>query len=158
MAKAPKTAKGDVAGWLRGIATRPGGVDEAVACAGTPLEASTYTTGGKAFLFVTGKESSYELRLKLGASKAEASRYSAKQPDRFAIGATGWAKITWPKSEPGPRAILERWVAESHALFVPASSKGAPAGGRTKSPMLKTAPLVKAPSAKKPVAARAKKH
>lgn len=159
MAKAPKAAKGDVAGWLRGLATRHGGVDEAVTGAGTPSESSTYTTGGKAFLFVSAKDGAYELRLKLGASKAEASRFSSKQPDRFAIGATGWAKISWPKGDQGPRAVLERWVDESHALFVPASSKGAPAGGRTKSPpMLKTAPMVKAPGAKKPVAARAKKR
>lgn len=143
-----KSTKGDVATWLRERATRHAGVDESVACAGTPLESSTYTAGGKAFLFVAAKESIYELRLKLGASKAEASRLASKSPDRFAIGATGWAKITWPRTEAAPRAILERWVDESHALFVPASSKATP-GGRAKS-----APIVKL--AKKP-AARAKR-
>jgi hypothetical protein len=104
------------------------GVEESIACEGTPLEASTYTAGGKAFLFVAAKEDIYELRLKLGASKAEASRHASKNPDRFAIGATGWAKITFPRKEAGPRPILERWIDESHALFVPANSKAGPKG------------------------------
>lgn len=81
----------------------------------------------KAFLFVASRDDLYELRLKLGVSKAEASRFSSKTPDRFAIGATGWAKITFPKTEAGPRAILERWIDESHALFVPANTKAGPA-------------------------------
>ena len=104
------------------------GVEESIASEGTPLEASTYTAGGKAFLFVAAKEDIYELRLKLGASKAEASRHASKNPDRFAIGATGWAKITFPRKEAGPRPILERWIDESHALFVPANSKAGPKG------------------------------
>jgi hypothetical protein len=104
------------------------GVEESITSEGTPLEASTYTAGGKAFLFVAAKEDIYELRLKLGASKAEASRHASKSPDRFAIGATGWAKITFPRKEAGPRPILERWIDESHALFVPANSKAGPKG------------------------------
>jgi hypothetical protein len=102
---------------------RHDGVEESIACAGTPLESSTYTAGGKAFLFVAAKEDIYELRLKLGASKAEASRHASKSGERFAIGATGWAKITFPRTEAGPRPLLERWIDESHALFVPANSK-----------------------------------
>lgn len=141
-----KKSGGDVASWLRGRAMRHAGVEESIACAGTPLESSTYTAGGKAFLFVASKDDVYELRLKLGASKAEASRHASKSPDRFAIGATGWAKLTFPRTEAGPRPILERWIDESHALFVPANAKaGAPAK--------KSAPLVKKP---KP-AARAKR-
>jgi hypothetical protein len=127
---------------------RHAGVEESIACAGTALESSTYTAMKKAFLFVAARETIYELRLKLGASKAEASRLSAKSPDRFAIGATGWAKITFPKGEPGPRAILERWIDESHALFVPASSKAGPAR--------KPVPPSLAPKKAKP-AARAKR-
>lgn len=148
-----KTSKGDLRAWLRGRAMRHAGVEESVTGAGTASEASTYTAGGKAFLFVAVRDELYELRLKLGASKAEASRLSSKSPDRFAIGATGWAKITFPKSEAGPRPILERWIDESHALFVPANAKGAPPKAKAKSP-----PMVKSASAKKPKpAARAKR-
>jgi hypothetical protein len=147
-----KASKGDVASWLRGRAMRHAGVEESVTGAGTPSEASTYTAGGKAFLFIAPRDEFYELRLKLGASKAEASRLSSKSADRFAIGATGWAKITFPKSEAGPRPILERWIDESHALFVPANSKAAP--GKAKSlPMVKPAVLAK----KAKPAARAKR-
>lgn len=128
---------------------RHAGVEESVTGRGTPAEASTYTAGGKAFLFIAPRDEFYELRLKLGVSKAEASRLSSKSADRFAIGATGWAKITFPKTEAGPRPILERWIDESHALFVPANSKAAPA--KAKSP-----PVVKSASTKKP-AARAKR-
>lgn len=130
---------------------RHAGVEESVTGKGTPSEASTYTAGGKAFLFLAPRDEFYEIRLKLGASKAEASRLSSKSPDRFAIGATGWAKITFPRTDAGPRPILERWIDESHALFVPANSKAAPA--KAKSP-----PMVKAASAKKAKpAARAKR-
>lgn len=131
----------DVASWLRARATRHAGVEESVTSAGTPAESSTYTVGGKAFLFVASKDGMYELRLKLGASKAEASRHASKNPDRFAIGATGWAKITFPKTEAGPRPILERWIDESLALFVPANSKAGPAAK-------KSAPIVKKPAAR----------
>ena len=124
-----KRTTDDVTAWLRGRATRWADVEESIASAGTPNEASTYMASKKAFLFVASRDDLYELRLKLGASKAEASRFSSKTPDRFAIGATGWAKITFPKTEAGPRAILERWIDESHALFVPAnaSTKAGPA-------------------------------
>jgi hypothetical protein len=122
-----KRTTDDLAAWLRGRATRWADVEESVTGAGTPSESSTYTAMKKAFLFIAPRDEFYELRLKLGVSKAEASRLSSKSPDRFAIGATGWAKITFPKTEPGPRAILERWIEESHALFVPASSKAGPA-------------------------------
>jgi hypothetical protein len=147
-----KRTSEDVASWLRGKAMRHAGVEESVTGKGTPAESSTYTAGGKAFLFLAPLGALYELRLKLGASKAEASRLSSKTPDRFAIGATGWAKVTFPRTEPGPRPILERWIDESHALFVPANSK-------ITGPSKVKAPMVKAPSAKpkaKP-AARAKR-
>lgn len=139
-----KSKGGDVATWLRARATRHDGVEESTTGAGGPSESSTYTAGGKAFLFVATKDDMYELRLKLGTSKAEASRHASKSPDRFAIGATGWAKITFPKSEAGPRPILERWIDESHALFVPANSK---VGAATK-PKTKTGPVVKKPAAR----------
>lgn len=133
---------------------RHAGVDESVTGAGTAAESSTYTAGGKAFLFLAPQGANYELRLKLGASKAEASRLASKTPDRFAIGATGWAKVTFPRTDPGPRPILERWIDESHALFVPANSKAT-------GPSKVKAPMVKAPSAaaakKAKPAARAKR-
>jgi hypothetical protein len=149
----------DVASWLRGRAMRHAGVEETVTGAGTAAESSTYLAGGKAFLFVAAKDGIYELRLKVGASKAEASRHASKSPDRFAIGATGWAKITFPRTEAGPRPILERWIDESHALFVPANAKAGTAKAKS-APLVK--PMVKkfgsssAPTAKKP-AARAKR-
>lgn len=152
----------DLATWLRKRASSYAGVAEAVVGAGTPAESSTYTAGGKAFLFIAPRDEFYELRLKLGASKAEASRLSSKSPDRFAIGATGWAKITFPKTEAGPRPILERWIDESHALFVPANSKAGPSRPKSppmvKSPMVKSSPMVKPLAANKPKpAARTKR-
>ena len=140
-----KSKGGDVQSWLRTRAMKHAGVEESTTGAGTASESSTYLAGGKAFLFVATRDDSYELRLKLGASKAEASRHASKSPDRFAIGATGWAKITFPKSEAGPRPILEKWIDESHALFVPANSK---AGAGSAASKAKSAPLVKKPAAR----------
>jgi hypothetical protein len=84
-------------------------VTEGVACAGTALESRSFATNKKAFLFVSKKE----LRLKLGASVAEAKRGGV------AVGANGWAKI--PAAEAPAAAVLRRWIAESHALMAPAA-------------------------------------
>ncbi|HEY8078429.1 MAG TPA: hypothetical protein VIF62_30075 [Labilithrix sp.] len=99
---------------FRRLASQLPDVEEGVACAGTALESRTYAAKKKTFLFV-GKE---HARLKLDASAKEAKKLG------FAVGANGWVKI--PLDEAPPKAVIERWVAESHALI---------AGGPTSPPV-----------------------
>ncbi len=90
---------------LRRLASQLPDVEEGVACAGTALESRTYKAKKKAFLFL-GED---HARMKLDASAKEAKKLG------FEVGANGWVKV--PLDEAPPKAVLERWVAESHALM-----------------------------------------
>ena len=85
-------------------------VTQGIACAGTVLESRTFCVGGKAFLFVGGKDA----RLKLDASAKDATARG------FAVGANGWVKLSLDALP--PVKVLAGWIAESHALL------GKPAG------------------------------
>jgi hypothetical protein len=92
-------------------------VEQGIACAGTALEARSYSTRKKAFLFVAKEQA----RLKLAASAAEAKELG------FAVGASGWVTLALDRL-PAP-AVLRRWIVESHALAsAPKAGKRAPTG------------------------------
>ncbi len=55
------------------------GAERGIACAGTSLEATTVTTGGKAFVFVGKKD----VRMKLGESLAAFQTMVKAEPKRF---------------------------------------------------------------------------
>ena len=97
---------------LRKFALRLQGVEEGVACEGTPLEARTIKVRRKAFLFLRAKEA----RLKLGASLKDAAKRASKEPDRYVVGANGWVLLRFDDAT-DPLDVFTRWVAESHALF-----------------------------------------
>lgn len=101
---------------LSSIARSLGDVEQGIACAGTALESRTFTSGKKAFLFVSKEQA----RLKLAASAAEARALG------FAVGSGGWA--TLPLDELPAAAVLRRWVAESHALVSGKAAKRAAPG------------------------------
>jgi hypothetical protein len=88
-------------------------VELGIACAGTALEARSYSTGKKAFLFVAKEQA----RLKLVASAPEAKELG------FAVGASGWVTLALDRLPAA--AVLRRWIVESHAL-----AAGAKAGKR----------------------------
>ncbi len=96
------------------------GVETGIACAGTSIESRTYKVGGKAFLFVSSKD----VRLKLGASAADAKKRG------FEVGASLWVKLL--RASLPPDRVLAKWIAESHALMVspPARAKRAPRKAR----------------------------
>lgn len=90
-------------------------VEVGLACAGTSLESRTFRVKGKAFLFVSREH----VRLKLEHSVAEARKLGAE------VGAGGWTKLALDALP--ARAILGRWIAESHALLgASAPSKAGP--------------------------------
>ena len=90
-----------------------GGVGEGIACAGTTLEAKTFTVSSKAFLFVGRKA----IRLKLLESISEAQASSRRSDSSIQTGTGGWTTIRLDAAVPLDESTLKRWVAESHALF-----------------------------------------
>jgi len=95
---------------LRDLAMRHPGTVETVACKGTAIESRRFSIGTKAFLFVGAKS----VMVKLAASKGEAERLAAMEPDRYRIGASGWATIVTGDGKTAPLALLRRWIDESH--------------------------------------------
>jgi len=103
---------------LKTIASRLPDVEEGVACKGTAVESATYKTGGKAFLFLGASHARFKLR----ESAGEVARLAAKEPEKYAVGAQGWAKLTLGDGAP-PLARLEKWVRESYRLLAPEMPK-----------------------------------
>jgi hypothetical protein len=93
------------------LARRHPDVEEGVACKGTSLESRTYKVKGKAFLFVRPAEA----RLKLDASLSEATKLAEKDPETYSAGSKGW--VAFKLAAAPPKERLERWIAESYALF-----------------------------------------
>lgn len=104
-----KAAKGPSIGAMRALALTYPAAEEGVACAGTAVESRTIKAKGKAFLFLGAKD----VRLKLGASAAEAKRLGAD------VGAHGWTKFAADAAPPLP--VVERWIDESYRLLAPAA-------------------------------------
>jgi len=99
---------------LRDIALRHPSATETIACKGTAIESRRFSVGSKAFLFVGPKN----VMVKLGASQDEAERLAAREPDRYRIGASGWATVTTGDDHALPLPLLRRWIDESHDLVV----------------------------------------
>ena len=78
-----------------------------------------FFAGKKNFLFLGEKDSSYNIRLKLGASIDEARELAAADPEKFNVGMGGWTKVVFPNDEAPPNGLLERWTKESFRLLVP---------------------------------------
>ena len=98
---------------LRKAAMRHAGAEESVACAGTKLECATIGVKKKVFLFLFEDGGALTARVKLRESAAEAKKLAKREPERYAIGANGWAKIAFGEAD-APIALLERWIDESH--------------------------------------------
>ena len=115
---------------LRKAALKLPDTEEGIACAGTKLESRTVNVGGKAFVFICDGNA----RLKLGDSVKEATALAKKEPDRYKVGANGWAQLLYADAAP-PTDLLTRWVAESYHLMAP--KKAATAGKAKPAPAKK---------------------
>jgi hypothetical protein len=104
---------------LREVALQHADVEEGLACKGTVVQSATFTVRGKAFLFLRPGRA----MMKLEASSAEAKKQAAKFPDRYKLGAGGWATVTYTTSKDVSLPMLRRWIAESYGLFA-AAPKG----------------------------------
>ena len=116
MAKRAKAFLSSLSKVARALPDTEGGI----ACEGTPLERRTYKTKKKAFVFLGLKDGGFDVMVKLSASIAEAKKLG------YSAGANGWVKVVFAKGEAPPEGVLERWIAESHALMsAPAPKKKA---------------------------------
>jgi hypothetical protein len=107
----------DIVKALRKVALALPGVEEGVACAGTPIEKSTCRVKKKAFLFLGNKDGGFDVMVKLDASLADARERAAKEPGRYKAGAGGWVSAKFARGEAPPRGLLERWIVESHGVL-----------------------------------------
>lgn len=80
---------GKLAKALEKAASKLPGAEQATACAGTSLEATTWGVGKKVFVFAGISKGVVNIRLKLKASAAEAKKLAKAEPQRYAIGANG---------------------------------------------------------------------
>jgi len=94
---------------LRTFASTIKGVTEGVACKGTALESTTFNRGKNSFLFLKVENGRYSIRLKLEASREEASKH-------YKVGAKGWATLQFTEESAPPIETLKRWITESHKL------------------------------------------
>ena len=105
---------------LRKSAMQHDDVEEGIACKGSVIQSATFKVRGKAFLFLRPGR----VMVKLEASRAEAVKHAAKSPDRYKIGAGGWATVTYTESRDVSLPMLRRWIEESYRLFAaPPKSK-----------------------------------
>ncbi len=108
--------RGKLAAALKKAAQRHAGAEEAVACAGTAIESTTWGVGKKVFLFAGVSRGVVSVRVKVKASASEVKELAKADPKRFALGANGWATVKFAEDEAPPMKLLTRWIAESFAL------------------------------------------
>ncbi|MEQ1761169.1 MAG: hypothetical protein ABL986_22910 [Vicinamibacterales bacterium] len=104
------------------------GVSVGVACAGTTMEARTFSAGSKAFLFIGRKDA----RLKLSVSLRDADVLAARPDTGVKVGAHGWTTIAVQRESSIPQATLTQWVVESHSLVSGAGGAARPAAQKSR--------------------------
>ena len=80
---------------------------------------AAFKAGKKSFLFLGMHDETYNVRLKLNDSLAEANRLEAERPDNCQVGKHGWVKLVFPHSEQPPAELFDHWIKESYRNLVP---------------------------------------
>ena len=86
---------------------------------GAVCDKVAFKAGKKNFLFLGSDGESYDVKLKLKDSLAEANDLSAGQAGTISVGPSGWVELEFPKHKSLPKAVLKRWIEESFRLLVP---------------------------------------
>lgn len=89
------------------------GASQTVACNQT-----AFKVGGVAFLFVGpgAKGVGGKAMFKLGPSMVTAKQLAACEPERFAVGSTGWVTVRFTTTNPLPKVLWQAWLRESFEL------------------------------------------
>ena len=77
-----------------------------------------FKAGKKNFLLLGSDCESYDVKMKLKDSLAEANDLSAGQAGTISVGPSGWVELEFPKHKSLPKAFLKRWIEESFRLLV----------------------------------------
>ncbi|MBL8734032.1 MAG: MmcQ/YjbR family DNA-binding protein [Planctomycetes bacterium] len=104
------------------------GASQALAC-----NQAAFKVGGVAFLFVGpgAKGVGGKAMFKLGPSMVTAKQLAVCEPERFAVGSTGWVTVRFTTTHPLPKALWQAWLQESFELAaVGQSSRAKPAARR----------------------------
>lgn len=83
---------------------------------GTSCTQSSFKTGKKAFLFVGEQGGRFKAMFKLEASRDQAAKLAAAEPDNYQIGSGPWVTARFSAEKPMPKKIWEKWLDESYAL------------------------------------------
>lgn len=114
MSVVPEPFRFGVSEEVRAIAMRLPDATEGSSCVNR-----AFSAGGKNFAFLGEQENGCGLRLKLRESVPEIESLAERHPDRFEVGAHGWAMLRFGPDDHPPTAELERWVTESFRLLAP---------------------------------------
>jgi len=87
--------------------------------AGTSCNKTAYKARGKSFLFVGADADTWNAMFKPGDSKAEFQSLAIQDPNRYSLGKTGWATLTFSHKEAPKSADLKRWIEESFRQIAP---------------------------------------
>lgn len=103
---------------LRRAALRQAGVEESVACKGTPLESATFKVNGRAFLFLKVGRA----MVKLDESVPDASTLASHKPQYYKVGSGGWTTVVWKDPKDVSVEHMKKWVGESYRVFASAGT------------------------------------
>ena len=78
-----------------------------------------FKAGKKNFLLLGSDCESYDVKMKLKDSLAEANDLSVGQAGTISVGPSGWVELEFSKHKSLPKAVLKRWIEESFRLLVP---------------------------------------
>jgi hypothetical protein len=102
---------------------------------GTSCTQSAFKAGKGTFLFIGPgpKGRGFKAMFRLKASMPQALKLAAEDPNRFAVGSTGWVTARFTAEEPLPKRTWGKWLAESHEVTCGAGQRGRQANGATES-------------------------
>jgi len=100
---------------MRDMASTFDQVDQGTACT-----QSSFKTHGKSFFFVGEQGGRFKAMFKLKASREQAERLAAQEPDNYQIGSNIWMTARFSLDEPMPEDVWKAWLRESYELSLPA--------------------------------------
>lgn len=71
----------------------------------------------KNFVFIGEKASAVKVMLKLSPSLDEASALAQREPERYAVGKSGWVTVRFDAKTPPPLKTMKAWIAESYSVL-----------------------------------------
>ena len=85
---------------------------------GTACTQSSFKAGRGTFLFIGPgpKGQGFKAMFKLKQSMPQAVKFAAKEPGRFEVSTTGWVTTRFTADKPLPKAIWQKWLAESYEV------------------------------------------